>query len=600
MNLIEISEQLKDVPDQYLLKEVKAPSGAYPAYLVVAELGRRKRMRDTAMKERPQSTVTEDLTQPSPEQLQMAMAQMQQPQAMSGMPQMAPGVMQPQAPQAQIMSQQAPRLNAGIMATPQATEELSAQDAMAAQQMMPPVGMAGGGLVAFNEGGKVKKFDDRGAVMFQNQGLVPRYGMRYEDLQEYDPGPASSIGDIFGRFSERRRIDPVTGEPIYIGEFLRRQEAERIAAARPEAQAIVNQTVRSNPQALTNIAQASPQAALDMANKDAVIAQRLKELQSGTDTKPASQMARSQAASPTRLRETVPQTPSIAIPTYTDPFQAQMATNLTAMQALKEPTEQEILASRARGAEEYERMVPDRATPLLQEAIRKQEKDVEGRRGSAVNEMLIQAGLGIMGSKSPRFLQAVGEGGTAALRDYREGMKDIRQGERDILKSRVDLANAQTLRDQNKFSAADKAEQRGLDAYKRGMERLNTESAIIARNQDAAYKQYQAGLSGVDKQIALAKLPGEIRETAARAKYYEEGGRGAGGNRLSDADQKAAEDSARQRAMMTPGLKFGTPEFQNAFNRFYQEELMRRAQGVNYVAPAAGGALPPGWSVSTR
>ena len=584
MNLIEISEQLKDVPDRFLMKEVQAPSGAYPAYLIVAELGRRKRMRDTAMKERPETTVTEDLTQPSPEQLQMAMAQMQQPQVMSGMPQMAPAPMAPQAPQAQMMSQQAPRLNAGIMATPQATEELSAQDAMAAP--MPPVGMAGGGLVAFSEGGKVKKFDDRGAIRFQNQGLVPRYGMRYEDLPEYDPGPASSIGDIFGRFAERRRIDPVTGEPIYIAEFLRRQEAERIAAARPEAQAIINQTARSNPQALMNIAQANPQAALDMAKRDAVIAQRLNELQSGTDTKPASQMAQAQAASPTRLRETVPQPPRIAIPTYTDPFQAQMATNLTAMQALKEPTEQEILASRARGAEEYERMVPDRATPLLQEAIRKQEKDVEGRRGSAVNEALIQAGLGIMGSKSPRFLQAVGEGGTAALRDYREGMKDIRQGERDILKSRAELANAQTLRDQNKFAAAEKAEKRGLEAYDRGMARLNTESAIIKRNQDAA--------------IATAKLPYELRETAARAGYYEQGGRGVGGGKLSDADQKAAEDSARQRAMMTPGLKFGTPEFQNAFNQFYQEELMRRAQGVNYVAPAAGGALPPGWSVSTR
>ena len=586
MNLIEISEQLKDVPDRFLMKEVQAPSGAYPAYLVVAELGRRKRMRDTAMKERPETTVTEDLTQPSLEQLQMAMAQMQQPQTMSGMPQMAPAPMAPQAQQAQMMSQQAPRLNAGIMATPQATEELSAQDAMAAQQLMPPVGMAGGGLVAFNEGGKVKKFDDRGAIRFQNQGLVPRYGMRYEDLQEYDPGPASSIGDIFGRFSERRRIDPVTGEPIYIGEFLRRQEAERIAAARPEAQAIVNQTARSNPQALMNIAQANPQAALAMAEKDAVIAQRLKELQSGTDTKPANQMAQAQAASPTTLKDNLPKPPTVAMPTYKDPFQAQMATNLTAMQALKEPTEQEILASRARGIEEYEKAVPDRATPLLQEAIRKQELESQGRRGSAVNEMLIQAGLGIMGSKSPRFLQAVGEGGTAALRDYREGMKDIRQGERDILKSRAELANAQTLRDQNKFAAAEKAEKRGLEAYDRGMARLNTESAIIKRNQDAA--------------IATAKLPYELRETAARAGYYEQGGRGAGGGKLSDADQKAAEDSARQRAMMTPGLKFGTPEFQNAFNRFYQEELMRRAQGVNYVAPAAGGALPPGWSVSTR
>ena len=597
MNLIEISEQLKDVPDRFLMKEVQAPSGAYPAYLVVAELGRRKRMRDNAMKERPQTTVTEDLAQP--EELRMAMAQMQQPQVMSGMPQMAPGMpqMAPQmAPQDQIMSQPDQRLNAGIMATPQAAEELSAQDAMAAQTMMPR--MAGGGLVAFNEGGKVKKFDDRGAIRFQNQGLVPRYGMRYEDLPEYDPGPASSIGDLFGRISERRRIDPVTGEPIYIGEFLRRQEAERAAAARPAAEAIVKQTVRDNPQALMNLAQSNPQSALEMAKNDAVIAQSLQNLQSGTVTKPATQMDRAQTASPTKIKDNLPKPPAISVPTYTDPFQAQMQANLTAMQALKEPTEAEILASRARGAEEYERMVPDRSTPLLQEAIAKQQKDIEGRRGSAVNEALIQAGLGIMASKSPRFLQAAGEGGTAALRDYREGMKDIRQGERDILKSRVDLANAQTLRDQNKFAAADKAEKRGLEAYDRGMTRLNTESAVIARNQNAAYQQFQAQMSGVDKQISLAKLPGEMRETVARAKYYEEGGRGAGG-KLSDADQKAAEEAARTRAMMTPGVKFGTPEYQAAFNRFYQEELARRAAGVNYVAPTAG-AMPPGWSVTTR
>jgi hypothetical protein len=577
MNLIEISEQLKDVPDQYLMKEVQAPSGAYPAYLIVAEMGRRKRMRDTAMKERPQTTVAQDLTQPSPEQLRAAMAQMQQPQQMSGLPQMAPEV-----PQAQMMSQPTPRLNAGLMATPQAAQELSAQDAMAAQ----PVGMAAGGMVAFNEGGKVKKFDDRGAVMFQNQGLVPRYGMSYEDLQEYDSGPAGSIGDLFGRFSERRRIDPVTGEPIYIAEFLRRKEAERIAAARPEAQAIVNQMARSNPQALINIAQASPQTALDMAKKDAVIAQRLGELQSGT--KPPSQLQQSQAASPTQLKDQVPKPPSIAMPTYTDPFQAQMSANLSAMQALREPTEQDILASRTRGAEEYERMVPDRATPMMQEAISRQEKDIEGRRGSAFNEMLMEAGLGIMGSKSPRFAQAVSEGGMGALRGYREGMKDIRQGERDLMKSRVDLANAQSLRDQNKFSAADKAEERGLNAYKRGMERLNTESAIIARNQNAAYQQFQAQLSGVDKQIALAKLPGEMRETAARAGYYEQGGRG-GASKISDADQKAAEEFAMREAMLTPGIKFGTPEFQAKFEERYQYHLNRRA-GTTLQQPLQGQA----------
>ncbi len=46
MNLIEIAEDLKNVPDQYLMQEVQQPTGNYPAYLVVSELSRRKRMRE--------------------------------------------------------------------------------------------------------------------------------------------------------------------------------------------------------------------------------------------------------------------------------------------------------------------------------------------------------------------------------------------------------------------------------------------------------------------------------------------------------------------------------------------------------------------------
>ena len=67
MNLIEISEQLKDVPDQLLMKEVQAPTGAYPAYLVITEMSRRKRMRDQAMKQAPTTTVAQDLAQPTRE-----------------------------------------------------------------------------------------------------------------------------------------------------------------------------------------------------------------------------------------------------------------------------------------------------------------------------------------------------------------------------------------------------------------------------------------------------------------------------------------------------------------------------------------------------
>ena len=282
-----------------------------------------------------------------------------------------------------------------------------------------------------------------------------------------------------------------------------------------------------------------------------------------------------------------------------------MAQNLGQVQALKEPTAAELAASRARGREEYEKNVPFRMGFLEQE-IAKRGKDIEGRRGSNVNEALIQAGLGIMGSKSPRFLQAAGEAGTLALQQYRQGLKDIREGEKDILQSKTALAQAQMLYDQGKDSAAEKAETKGLAAYERGMNRLNTESAVIARNQAANLSAYQAQIAGTNTAINAAQLPYDIQLKQAQARYYTDPSlRGGGGGRanqvLSDADQKAAEESARTRALMTPGIKFGTPEFQNKFNQFYQEEIQRRAAGINYQAPGGGnaapGSLPPGWSV---
>ena len=145
MNLIELSNNLKDVPDHYLMNEVRQPTGAYPAYLVISELTRRKGMRDRALKNDPKSTVVEDLTQPNREQMMSAVAQMQQ----QPMPQQQP--LPPQMPPQMPLPPQMPP--AGLMATPQASS-LAATDAVAS----PRKRMAGGGLVAFQEGGDVKRF----------------------------------------------------------------------------------------------------------------------------------------------------------------------------------------------------------------------------------------------------------------------------------------------------------------------------------------------------------------------------------------------------------------------------------------------------------
>jgi len=46
MNIIELQDSLKDLPDSALMKEMQMPTGSAPQFLVLSELKRRKRMRD--------------------------------------------------------------------------------------------------------------------------------------------------------------------------------------------------------------------------------------------------------------------------------------------------------------------------------------------------------------------------------------------------------------------------------------------------------------------------------------------------------------------------------------------------------------------------
>jgi hypothetical protein len=167
------------------------------------------------------------------------------------------------------------------------------------------------------------------------------------------------------------------------------------------------------------------------------------------------------------------------------------------------------------------------AWDFLKKKLDKREKDIEGRRSSNINEALIQTGLGVMRSKSPRFLGALGEGGTEGLSAYRQGLKDIREGEKDILQSKVSLANSQTLYDQGKFVDSEKAEDKAYQKYERGISRLNSESAIIARNQSQFLQEAQlrqqgevaqntSGLNALKIQMEQQKLPYEISETQGK------------------------------------------------------------------------------------
>ena len=514
MNLIELSNNLKDVPDQLLLKEVQEPTGAYPAYLVITEMTRRKRMRDSVMKEAPQTTVAEDLAQPSREQMMRAMAQMQQ---------------------AQPMSQPSQGLNAGLMSAAQ-PEELAAMDANAAPQQA----MAGGGLVAFSKGGET---DD---------GVAHYFGGGTTDADDiYAPIRPMSYGEqmsnVFGAITSAplqliRRIvsDPSLDED---------QKKAAIAKVKDQTDAETARLTRQN---------AAPVS---------------------TFTAPTSGRSKSDKGTGGRSKERLNMPPA---PAPVPEEQKQLNELTKGILAFKDLSPEAQAAAQARGEAAYKEKTPFRLG-FLEDAMKERESEIKGAKDTAFNNMLMQAGAGIMKSKSPYFLSALGEGSEAGLAAYQQGIKDLRASRDALLQSKIAFANAQTLYDQGKTSAGEKERERALA--------MNDRSLTLANSQFATYAKVQENRREEEK-LALEKrfAPYKEKYYGALANQANYRGSGAAANKLSDADQKAAEEYANRTALMQ-NYKLGTPEFEAARNRIYQEEILRRAAGADYRAsapPAAG------------
>ena len=121
MNIIEMEDMVKGLPDQVLFQEAQAPSGRFPQYLAVSEIQRRNDMRQRFSARSPQEgTVKDQILNQGLGALQGMMPE--------SVPPMAPGMAPPMAPQmAPEMGQTPPNMG-------------------------PPVQMSGGGIVRMQEG----------------------------------------------------------------------------------------------------------------------------------------------------------------------------------------------------------------------------------------------------------------------------------------------------------------------------------------------------------------------------------------------------------------------------------------------------------------
>jgi hypothetical protein len=143
MNIIELQERLKDLPEQSLMQEMQMPSGTAPQFLVLSELKRRKRMRDEYQRQEAQGmqTVAEEAV------------------TGAGMP--AEGIMQmsrAMAPQSAIAQ------NTGV-------NDMMQQESVRAPQPEQPMMMADGGVLKMQPGGFTDRQQQGYLIFLQQMGL---------------------------------------------------------------------------------------------------------------------------------------------------------------------------------------------------------------------------------------------------------------------------------------------------------------------------------------------------------------------------------------------------------------------------------------------
>lgn len=245
MNILEIEDVIKGLPDQALMQEAQAPSGQMPQFLVVSEIQRRADMRkrfQTQQQEMPQQTVAEQIVSQGIASMgQSPIPLTQQPP--QGIPQQ--GMQPPMPPQGMQQPPMSPPMSPPMMG----------------QSPMQPQGMAAGGVVRMQQGRGVPYVG--GTDDYQNlidqaimsggsaddiEALIsgnPRAQSVYDSMRGSEPKQAViPYGEEFiekspeARYLERIRgqLSPMSGEISPMGTYgMTREEFEAVRGDRQPA-----------------------------------------------------------------------------------------------------------------------------------------------------------------------------------------------------------------------------------------------------------------------------------------------------------------------------------------------------------------------------
>jgi hypothetical protein len=472
---IKIESYLKDVPDSFLMKEIQQATGEYPPVLIVAEYNRRKRMRNAAEGQQvgePKSIV-EDIKQ---EAGLMSAPGAMQTLAARDINQMGPPP-EEMRPMPQQMPQQMPQ--------------------MMPQQMMP-MGMAGGGLVAFERGGpiraqaglytgnKTQEELDREAMMQSLQG----FGVAAKDILTL-PGRAFAGAAEYGITRPLRALglnipylpkEFYGGDPSSMTPYFDQLRAQQQNNALYSQQTDPGDGQQSKTTAATT-AVAKPESA----------------------TKPPPAAGGLGAFKPGALPSAQPV--------------------VDAIQALRDqtkmPTEQALDEAGQARARRYEEDLPFREKEILERRITNRAEQIAKDKDMSFNDALIAAGAAILKSPgTPGSLAWMGEGLSAFGTTMKEGRKDIRKSQELMELSELELAKAESARDAGKFNQYEAGRDKALDLANKSREFAATNAAL-------AVNQYTAQLGAAKLPYELAEMQSKDALQRATANLYDKGGAGA-------------------------------------------------------------------------
>ena len=252
MNILEIEDMIKGLPDQVLQQEAKTPTGQVPQFLVVSEIQRRSDMRKRFQERQPQGTVKDQIVQQgiaamSPPSAEMQAAMMSMPQqqaAMAGVP----------APMAQPMPPGMP-------------------------MQQPPMGMYNGGVVEMSNGG-MTELEKAAAALYDYRRPRPAEEGFSEDAMSREELIRSALGADYQGFmppsfpgagARDRFIDQASARLLEL-ENMMDQETENDAPLQlvSDDQPDMSQSIFSDPYTAAMLqTKVDPQDAINLAGSNA-------------------------------------------------------------------------------------------------------------------------------------------------------------------------------------------------------------------------------------------------------------------------------------------------------------------------------------------